>query len=165
MSGGTVFVRNPEPFDDVSYAQDEDGSALLICPIGSDHSIEATLFIQVAVQWDKDFDAFEFFFAISVEFADSEYPDRCLSGHDTKKYITEAEDREYVLTSALTAMTMLLRQARPDRVIIFSNDPDLPPAALGKYVKITAVFERCGYRVVELPSNLRRRVWRAERTS
>lgn len=160
-----MFVRDPDPFDEVSYEKDDDGSALLICPVGFDHSIEAAFFIQVALQWDKDFDAFEFFFVISVEFADAESTHRCLSGRDTKEYITEADDREYVLMTALTAMTMLLRQARPGRVIIFSNDPDLPPPALRKHVKITEVFERCGYRVVELPSCHACRVWRAERTS
>lgn len=160
-----MFVRDPDPFEDVSYETDEDGSALLICPIGCDHSIEAAFFIQVAVQWDKDLDAFEFFFAVSVTFVDAEYTDRFLSGIETKTYISAADDREYVLMSALAAMTMLLRQARPDRVVIFSHDPNLPPAALRKHVKMTEVFERCGYRVVELPPCHGRRVWRAERTS
>lgn len=71
----------------------------------------------------------------------------------------------YVSMAALDAITMLLHQARPDRVVRFSHDPDLPPEVPRKHVKIAEVFERCGYRVVELPSCHARRVWRAERTS
>jgi hypothetical protein len=60
------------------------------------------------------------------------------------------------------AVRILVEKTVPNRVFVLSMQPDLPNAAMQKYLKVNQVFEQMGYAVSECDPRYRIRCWLME---
>lgn len=153
----------------LSFGEDGPNTDVVVGPsrayvafgIGFDPYEGAAYTLAASMDTTPGFDGRELTFWIDASYDDGR--EECFwSGAETR--FLGGLDRAIIREALLIAIRGLIRAVQPDRVVMVAMTPNLPEAAIRKYLAINDIFTQEGYEVTELQPQHGTRSWFMGRT-